>query len=327
MRCTDAIVAAFLSHPSYQKREDFIKMGFHIAFGEETHISKKVVKKNQSWAFARYLPKDSAKYGLTQCLPEIVRRQLSTGLWGRKFAEKRSYGILRALKHAQMLPDLVSNGVLRYDPYKCFSKSSDFYGFLIRRNIIGVMLPEDPLLQRQLVSQITDMQRENGSWEGTVFMTSLQIENLLELGLDTDETCITNGANWIFSQFRESINRHSPEISWGVFLDVFTGEDCGAEFRSALETMPEEDPRHGCFVSLPLIQTAFALRTLAYLGFANDTRVLNAYESLLGIQLLPERQTLLASKRPAGSWCAIGCRRMLEEEVKAEQRLKRKGLA
>ena len=49
--------------------------------------------------------------------------------------------------------------------------------------------------------------------------------------------------------------------------------------------MPEEDPKHGCFMSLPLIQTALALRTLVYLGFEDDERVLNSYESLLDIKL------------------------------------------
>ena len=219
-------------------------------------------------------------------------------------------------------------GVLRYDPYKRFSESSDFYGFLVRRNIIGAMLPDDALLQRRLVSQITEMQREDGSWEETVVMTSLQMERLLELGLNINEACIKKGASWIFNQFRESIERRRPKDSWGVFVqNVFTSEDCGAEFRSALEEMPEEEPKHGCFMSLPLIQTALALRVLVSLGFENDSRVLNSYESLLDIQLLPECQSLLDSQRPAGSWCAIGCRRMLEEKVKAERRLRRKGLA
>lgn len=228
---------------------------------------------------------------------------------------------------AQMLPNLVTSGVLRYDPYKRFSESSDFYGFLVRRNIIGATLPDDALLQRQLVSQIMAMQREDGSWEGTVVMTSLQIECLLELGLNADEAYITKGAAWIFSQFRESIERRRPEASWGVFVqNVFTSEDCGAEFRGALEEIPKEDPKHGCFMSLPLIQTALALRVLVCLGFENDKRVLNAYESLFEVQLLPECQSLLDSQRPSGSWCAIGCRRMLEEKVKAERRAKRKGL-
>ena len=48
------------------------------------------------------------------------------------------------------------------------------------------------------------------------------------------------------------------------------------------------------------------------LGFEEDKSVLSAYERLLDI-------------RPSsGGWCAIGCRRILEERVKAERRRKRK---
>ena len=46
--------------------------------------------------------------------------------------------------------------------------------------------------------------------------------------------------------------------------------------------------------------------------------------SLLDIQLLPERQRLLTSERPAGCCCAIGCRKMLDEKAKVERRLRRK---
>ena len=308
MRCTDAILSGFLSHPRYQNREDFIQRG--LRFVLEDKLSSVAA---ENWAFARYLPTDWARHALTQCLPDMIRKQQSTGLWKRKFAEKISYGILQALKHAQMLPDLVARGVLRYDPYKPFSESSDLYGLLVRRNIIGTMLPDDPSLQRQLVSQITAMQREDGSWGGTVARTALQIEALLDLGVHADEACIAKGAAWMLSQFRESVERWRPNASWGVsYRNVFTSEDCGAEFRSALDEMPEEDPKGGCFRGLPFIQTALALRVLVRLGFEEDKRVLSAYESLLDI------------RQSGGGWCATGCRRILEERVKAERRLRRK---
>ncbi|MDD2890600.1 MAG: hypothetical protein PHE49_08195 [bacterium] len=314
MRCTDTIIAAFLAHPKYCRREDFIQT-------EIQHILQ-----FNSWAFAIYLPLDVAKHTLKQCLPDIIRKQLSTGLWGKKFAEKKSYDILKALKHAGMLKDLISNGILCYDPYKSFYKSKNFYGFLVRRDFIGSPLPDDAVLQRQLISQITQHQMDDGSWEGTVIATSLQIEKLLELGLNKKDSHIVKGVNWLFNQFRESVKRQRPNVSWKISVkNLFTGESCGAEFRSALKEMPEEDPKHGCFMSLPLIQTAFALRTLVHLGFGNDKRVLKGYESLLDIQLLPERQQDLDSKRPSGSWCAIGCRKMVEKRVKIEQKAKQKG--
>jgi hypothetical protein len=314
VRCTDAILAAFLSHPNYRDREDLVQIGVDFV------LSGKKGKEG-NWAFAFYLPKASAWNSLTQCLPEINRAQSPTGLWGRISTEKISYMILRALKHAAILPNIETRSVLRSDPYKCFSESNTLYGFLVRRNIVDVMLPNDELLQRQFISQITAMQREDGSWGGTVVMTSLKIECLFELGLNADKTCMKKGAAWILSQFRESIERWRPKASWGITAhNMFTSDDLEAEFSSAQQEMPEENPVHGCFMSLPFLQTGLALRTLVRLGFSGDKRVRSAYATLLDIQLTPERKRLLGRSQSSGNWCAIGCRRMLEEKVKSERK-------
>ena len=71
MRCNDAILSAFLSHPIYQTRQDIIETG--------TELTQK------NWAFAYYLPPDSANYALNQCLKKIVKEQRPTGLWGKKY--------------------------------------------------------------------------------------------------------------------------------------------------------------------------------------------------------------------------------------------------
>ena len=72
VRCTDAILAAFLSHPSYRDREDLVQIGLNFV------LSGKKGKEG-NWAFAYYLPSGSAKHGLTRCLPEIIQAQLPTG--------------------------------------------------------------------------------------------------------------------------------------------------------------------------------------------------------------------------------------------------------
>ena len=206
-----------------------------------------------------------------------------------------------------MLPDLVENGVLRYDPYLPFSKSSDLYGFLTRHNVMGRMLPDDVQRQRRLVSEITDRQGQEGSWGGTVARTALQMEILLELGVHAEDVCLGRGAAWIFEQFHETVEGWKSGGPYAVTAQsMFTTEDRSREFRDALKEMPEEDPKRGCFFSLPLIQTALALRVLVRLGFEGDHRVLRAYESLLDIQ--------------CPDWCATGCRRMLEERAKAQRR-------
>lgn len=307
MRCTDAVLSAFLSHPVYQTRQEIIKTGIEVA--------------QKNWSFAYYLSPDSADYALRNCLNKIIKEQRPTGLWEKKYGEKKAYFILRALKHAGMLPDLITNGILKYDPYKPFLENSDLYGFMVRKNIMGIMLPDDSDLQRQLISQITTMQEKDGSWNDSVVTTSFRIERLLELGLEPDDPALMKGANWIFSQFRESIERRRPKANWGVFIhNTFTNEDCGVEFRSALEEIPEGIPRNSCFSSLPLIQTGLALRVLSRLGFENDERVIKSYESLLDINVPPKHEPELLG------WCSHQCRFLLEDRVKAERKLKRKAL-
>jgi hypothetical protein len=304
MRCTDAVLSAFLSHPVYKSRQEFIEAGIELA--------------QKNWAFAYYLPQDSANYALNDYLKRIVKKQRPTGLWEKKYGEKKAYAILRSLKHARMLPDLIVSGVLKYDPYKPFSESKDLYGFLVRKNIMESILTDDPDLQRQLISEITNVQDKNGSWNNTVVTTSFRIERLLELGFEPDALAIMKGAEWILSQFRETIERRRPRATWSVFMNnVFTNEDCGAEFHSALEDIPEGIPRNSCFSALPLIQTALALRVLVRLGFEDDERVAKSYQSLLDINVPPKHNPRLPG------WCAHQCRFLLEDRVKVERKRKR----
>lgn len=304
MRCSDAVLSAFLSHPIYQTRQDIIETGIELT--------------QKNWAFAYYLPLDSANYALNQCLKKIVKEQRPTGLWEKKYGEKKAYAILRSLKHAQMLSDLITNNTIKYDPYKPFSESKDLYGFLVRKNIIGMMLPDDSDLQRQLISEITTTQEKDGSWNSTVVTTAFQIERLLELGIDSNDPIIMKATDWILSQYRETIERQRPKATWSVFMhSVFTNEDCGAEFRSALEEIPEGIPRNSCFSSLPLIQTGLALRVLVRLGFKDDERVIKSYESLLDVNIPPKHNPELLG------WCSHSCRFLLEDRVKAERNQKR----
>lgn len=212
-----------------------------------------------------------------------------------------------------MLSGLVSKGALRYDPYQPFAASADLYGYLVRRNITGIILPGDPRLQQALISGLAAPQREDGSWDGTVAATALQTELLAELGVETDDRCLEKGAAFIFDQLHvtcEGIRPKGPcEVPPQQVLSI---EDRRGEFRSALNAMPEEDPKRGCFSSLPLIQTALGARALIRLGFEDDERVLSVCQNLLSIQ------------HPTGGWCATACRRWLEETLRAERRKKQK---
>ncbi|MBY8990898.1 MAG: hypothetical protein KGD58_09100 [Candidatus Lokiarchaeota archaeon] len=91
LRCTDGIIASFLAHPNYQSNKDLIQ-----------EAQKLVLGNRGKWAYAFHLPKREAKEVLTKCLSEIIKKQQSSGLWKRKYAEVYTYGLLRALKHTEL---------------------------------------------------------------------------------------------------------------------------------------------------------------------------------------------------------------------------------
>ncbi len=70
LRCTDCIIAALLVHPNYKSEKNLI------------HEAQKIVLNHKGkWAYAFHLPKREAKEGLTKCLPNIIKKQQSSGLW------------------------------------------------------------------------------------------------------------------------------------------------------------------------------------------------------------------------------------------------------
>lgn len=93
LRCADAIAAAFLAHLKHQEKEEPIQLALRWILGRQ-----------KKWLYPYHLPKNIAKETLTQCSPEITKKQRSTGLWKRKSAELISYGILRAFPTVEMSP-------------------------------------------------------------------------------------------------------------------------------------------------------------------------------------------------------------------------------
>jgi len=234
-------------------------------------------------------------------------------MWKRKYAERRSYGILRALKHAGMLERVASGKVLKFDPLKPFVQSDDLYGYLVRRNVTGATLSTDAGLQSRLVRSITGEQKQNGSWSDTVTGTAMQLELLLDLGLSASSPPAKRGATWLLRQYQDSVRGHGGGDRVVAHVNsMFTTASRGAECQSALTLVPEGDPKGGCFGSLPLIQTGLAIRALVRLGHADDPRVHQSCRSLLDI----------AVPNPT-RWCGIGCRHMLERKIVEERKAKR----
>ena len=115
LRCPEAVQSAFLLHSRYGKMP-------------RAHEAGKAMVARGNWGFAQYLPPREARTSLESVLSEITRKQQRTGMWFRKNAEAHTYPILKALKRARLLPGLLEEGGLRYDPYQRFREADDEWG-------------------------------------------------------------------------------------------------------------------------------------------------------------------------------------------------------
>ncbi|MFX1490084.1 MAG: hypothetical protein ACFFBI_13100 [Promethearchaeota archaeon] len=288
IRCKVGVLAAFLAHPKYQSDEGLIREAKTYILG---HHAK--------WAYAFHLPKEEAFEVLSKCLPEISRRQQSSGMWKRKNAEIYTYGILRALKHAELL----DQDTFSYELYQGFREKDDLISILVRRNIM-----EETTNVENVVTDLFSTQRENGSWYNSLSATCFQLQTLMELGIDAKHKSVSTAINWLFGKFHEKFEGRARTWSFN-FENIFLSDNYTAEQDGFRRVAPE----HGkmvCISSLqsgadsyirgnPAITTAIALYTLTKLGYGNDRRILDAYENLYNIRGFSERNGEINEY----SWC------------------------
>jgi hypothetical protein len=298
MRCSTAVIQALMIHPNY-KQYDWIM--------EEAIKMAKLHFKNQ-WdvSFLLNLTVKKAYEIIDPEIPRLIKTQKSNGLWKTKDSRRISYGILKALKYSGHLTELLEERRFRYDPFLSFQNENDYYGFVVRKNIMGIQISDDMILKEQLTSGIFSKQDINGSWNNTVISTSNHVETLLELGISIDDPRIQNGASWLFSMCSEDVYRQSNNMGgYLVARSMFSSQHREAEFKSALAEKPEWNPVGLCYMHLPIIQTGIALKTLILLGFENDKRVISACDNVLEL-----RQTY-------GGWCDSNIRNGLLAQKKA----------
>ena len=145
----------------------------------------------------------------------------------------------------------------------------------------------------------------NGSWENSVVMTYLQLQLLMEMGLTIEDECVSEGADWLLTQFRESLEIQKAEGRRRVVVqNMFASDDLQTDFLYATQEIPELNPVRDCYMSLPFIQTALALYTLVHLGFEDNEKIVRAYETVLDLRLTAEDGEYGTHKEP---WCAINC--------------------
>ncbi len=159
-----------------------------------------------------------------------------------------------------------------------------------------------------------ERQRPEGSWHESVAATSLRIERLLALGVPLRDSCISNATAWLLGQFRESFELER-RTAWPVFAaSMFTAPDTRQEWRRAQESLPYMVLTSACFRSVPIVQTALALRVLCRAGLAEHPHVSRAHESLLDMRV---KQSALGL---CGDWCAHKCRFLLEDRASAQRK-------
>ena len=303
LRCSGAVQSAFLLHPKYSRMKDAVDAGIQMV-------------KAGDWAFAQYLPSSDAKLALKSCLPEIARKQQNNGMWFRGNTEAWAYGILKALKKADLLPQVIGENGLRYDPYQRFVIASDEWGFLVRRNIVQRPLHTDSALQAKLIAN-QGKQTTNGSWGDTISETALVMEKLLELGVPEDDPALAKGTQWLLSQFQDRIELRRLRCT---IQNLFNTPDCRAEHKAAARILAHNKLTCCCFDMIPIIQTALALRVLVRMGLAKNPKVEAAFRGLLELQTNRKQPGQELPPVPIGGWCAWLYRRKLEAREKAKRR-------
>jgi hypothetical protein len=275
---------------------------------EAMKIAKDLFEKKLDCSFITTMSVENARAILDAEIDRLIRTQRPTGMWKIKDAKRISYWVLRALKHSEHLTSLLEEGRFRRDPFLPFRDEDDYYGFAVRRNIMEEPLSRDVKLQEQLVADIFSEQDEAGSWNGAVISTSSHIEKLMELGIGFDDQRIKRSADWLLSTCEEDVRRISNNMGGFVVAhSMFSSDDRGAEFRSALEEKPEWNPVRLCYIHLPMIQTGAALKALIRLGLENDARVIAACDNLLELRHI------------YGGWCDSNIREGLIAMQKAGQ--------
>lgn len=307
MRCNQAILSAFLVHPRYQHSPALThlmleKLGFENARYAQPEIARALVERHRD---------------------TLITQQARTGFWkpssrgNKSQAPAVSYHILCGIHQAGMLAELGTASLpLLYDPFTPFAQRDDIYGMLVRR-LYKQPLSDDDMTVARLCNEFASQQHEDGSWAGTVVSTALMMIRLMELGLPMDTPAITQGAQWLLTQYRETFPRRKI-----IANSLFCSDNCQAEFASAQREIPESIPVFSCYGHLPLIPTGLALHVLAVTGHTDDPRVKASFASLIKLAnpVYAEDGVTLHS---IDGWCAHSCVFRLEDEQKAQRMVAR----
>ena len=122
---------------------------------------------------------------------------------------------------------------------------------------------------------------------------------MFELGIDARHESVSTAINWLFELFHEKFKGNFGTNRSFDFENIFIAENYAAEQNGFQQVAPEHG-KMACISSLlsgtnsytrgnPATSTAIALYTLSRLGYDNDKRIIDAFESLYNIRGFHEK--------------------------------------
>jgi len=240
------------------------------------------IMKTKSYFLVRDLPVKIASRILLPEVPKILSMQKSNGLWNN--STRVTYDILSALKHIQILDDLIVRKKLKNVAEQLANKY-DYYSLLIKLIIYQQCDKNDFIEIKKLTQDIKSMQNENGSWEDTIVATVYYIEKLVNLGTSYADCSVQKGITFLFEHL--NLNWEALQSSGKAYgLEshyVFSTENRDLEFEAAQKYKEELKPRLICYRHLGVMQNSLCLKLLIQMNFEHDERVISALNNIFSV--------------------------------------------
>ena len=173
----------------------------------------------QLWVLAHYAS-DAARDTVALALPKLLAAQRDDGLWefepysgggaglvmmNAVFADPicTTYRVLETLHVAGLLDGLVDAGELKSCPFGPFKRRETVGGIVARRDFERQPRADDAELIRRWIDTILVDQSTDGSWHGSVMLTSHALHSLADLHADRGAD-VERGLSWLLRTFRRN---------------------------------------------------------------------------------------------------------------------------
>ncbi|MHC1694787.1 MAG: hypothetical protein AB9835_05880 [Eubacteriales bacterium] len=232
-----------------------------------------------SFYLLREVPDWVARDLLLPHITKLLDTQNRDGGWREKDSRRVSHDILRALKHSGILDELQASQSFRYDLKGWVRESEDIYSALVCCNIFGC----ENIKFENIIDDIVARQDADGSWDGSLVSTCRNAFLLYDLGMEKSAESLKRAAGYILSRYEHSAEAWHLTAPYGLTVN---GAFCGdrlREFEAACEYRAEWEPRSVCFRHLGIIQNNECLRLLIKLGYEDDSRFIQALNTLYAL--------------------------------------------